>query len=415
MAKTALLEPGRNAAPMNPVEQMMQEAADLRDTTPEADETKPRPYSTRTWAELMRMDLPPPRPVWGGIVLGGLGVIFGQGGLGKSRVALNLARNQVLGLPFAGLPTGPDPLRHLMMGSENSIHRLQGDARCMGAGLDAEQIARLDAHIRMATIERPEDAFISVASADNVAKWRATLDAFPPDVLWADPWGDLLDGEANSDEDARRTLAALRHLLRRVNPDAAIVILAHARTGAANVRQAIGYDAANFGKGSKALYSAARCVWNLAPGDETENPPLVAVHAKCNDAPRVRPRALRMDGETMLYHLDHDFDFEAWEEEVGQRAQGKNRPRRGARLADETAVAALGDATQTAAQVRQLLRDKGATRDEADDLTKRLVAAGVWIEWRPPLQHAPVWVGPPFAMQRRRAEFAEAAQGKIGI
>ena len=400
---------------MNPVDEMLIEAEGVQSNTPEADETKPRPYSTRTWAELVGMELPPPRPVWGGIVLGGLGVFFGQGGLGKSRVALNLARNQVLGLPFAGLPTGPEPLRHLMMGSENSIHRLQNDARRMGAGLDAERIARLDLHIRMATLERPEDAFISVATPENVSKWRATLEAYPPDVLWADPWGDLLDGEANSDEDARRTLAALRHLLRRVNPEAAIVILAHSRTGAANIRQAIGYDAANFGKGSKALYSAARCVWNLAPGDETENPSIVAVHAKSNDAPRERPRALRLDAETMLYNLAPDFDFDAWAEEVGQRAQGKGGPRRKPSLSEDDAFETLGDTTQTAAQVRQLLRDKGATRDEADDLTKRLVAAGVWVEWRPPLQHAPIWVGPPSAMPRRRAEFAEAAQGKIGL
>ena len=400
---------------MNPVDEMLIEAEGVQSNTPEADATKPRPYSTRTWAELVGMELPPPRPVWGGIVLGGLGVVFGQGGLGKSRVALNLARNQVLGLPFAGLPTGPEPLRHLMMGSENSIHRLQNDARRMGAGLDAERIARLDAHIRMATLERPEDSFISVATPENVSKWRATLEAYPPDVLWADPWGDLLDGEANSDEDARRTLAALRHLLRRVNPEGAIVILAHARTGAANIRQAIGYDAANFGKGSKALYSAARCVWNLAPGDETEHPPLVAVHAKSNDAPRERPRALRLDAETMLYNLDPDFDFDAWAEEVGQRAQGKGGPRRKPSLSEDDAFETLGDTTQTAAQVRQLLRDKGATRDEADDLTKRLVAAGVWAEWRAPLKNTPIWVGPPSAMQRRRAEFAEAMQGKNGL
>ena len=400
---------------MNPVDEMLKEAEGVQARTAEADEQTPRPYSTRTWAELVGMKLPPLRPVWGGIVLGGLGVIFGQGGLGKSRVALNLARNQVLGLPFAGLPTGPEPLRHLMMGSENSIHRLQNDARSMVAGLDAERLARLDEHIRMATLERPEDAFISVASPENVSKWQATLEAYPPDVLWADPWGDLLDGEANSDEDARRTLATLRRLLRRVKPEAAIVILAHSRTGAANIRQAIGYDAANFGKGSKALYSAARCVWNLAPGDETENPPIVAVHAKSNDAPRERPRALRLDAETMLYNLDPGFDFEAWENEVGQRAQGKTGTRKGPRLSDDAAAAALGDTTQTAPQVRQLLREKGATRDEADDLTKRLVAAGVWVEWRAPLKNTPIWVGPPSAMQRRRAEFAEAMQGKNGL
>ena len=400
---------------MNPVEQMLQEAAGVRSDTQEADENTPRPYSTRSWAELVGMDLPAPRLVWGGLMLGGLAVIFGQGGLGKSRVGLNLARNQVLGVPFAGLPTGVDPMKHLLIGSENSIHRLQNDARRMGSALDSEQVARLDACIRMATLERPDDSYISVSSVDNLAKWRATLEGFPPDVLWCDPWGDLLDGEANSDEDARHTLAALRRLLRRVNPNAAIVILAHARTGANNIAQAIGYDAANFGKGSKALYSAARCVWNLAPGDESENPPLVMAHAKSNDGPREKPRAMRLDPETMLYSLDHEFDFEAWKEEVRSRANGKPSQRRAARLSEDEAAAALGEEAATAAQARQFLRDKGASRDEADDLVRRLVSGGRLVEWRGAGRNSPVWIGTPFAIQRRKLELAESAQGKISL
>ena len=287
-----------------------------------------RPFAMRSWAELAGMILAKLELIWGGIVMGVCAVIFGQGGLGKSRLALNLARNQVLGIPFAGLPTGPRPLRHSIVGSENSIHRLQNDVRHMNTGLTPEQVALLDAHIHLATLEGPEDSFISLASPVNVERWRVTLEAWPPDVLWVDPWGDLLDGEANADEDTRRTLAALRGLLRRVNPSAAIVILAHARTGARNIAQAVGFDAANFGKGSKALYSAARCVWNLAPGDESESPPRVCYHAKSNDAPRELPRALRLDAETMLYANDPEFDFDAWQTEVLARANGKGGARK---------------------------------------------------------------------------------------
>lgn len=282
-----------------------------------------RPFSTRAWDELAGMELPPPEMIWGGFTMGGTCVVFGQGGLGKSRLALNLARNQVLGIVFAGLPTAPRPLRHLFIGSENSIHRLQNDVRRMNAGLSPEQVAALGAHIRLATLEGPEDTHISLATPRNVERWARTLEDFPPDVLWADPWGDLLAGEANSDEDARATLSAIRRLLRKVNNSAALGILAHARTGARNIIQAIGYDAANFGKGSKALYSSARCVWNLAPGDETENPALVCVHAKSNDSPRIPPFAVSLDPETMLYSREAGFDFEAWQSEVGARANGK--------------------------------------------------------------------------------------------
>lgn len=296
-------------------------------TTPEKGDDI-RPYTTRAWDELARMELTPPEIVWGGFALGGSCVIFGQGGLGKSRFALNLARNQVLGVPFAGLPTALRPLRHLMMGSENSIHRLQNDVRRMNAGLSPEQVATLGAHIRLATLEGAEDTHISLASPRNVERWAATLEGFPPDVLWADPWGDVLAGESNADEDTRASAAALRRLLRKVSPAAGLGILAHARTGARNIMQAVGYDAANFGKGSKALYSCARCVWNLAPGDEEENPVLVCAHAKSNDTPRIPPFAVSLDPETMLYTREAGFDFEAWRDEVAARANGKGGGRK---------------------------------------------------------------------------------------
>ena len=71
-------------------------------------EEKARPYSTRAWGEIARLMLPP--PVWflGECFALGLGrvrlhAIFGQGGLGKSRIAMNIARNQVLGQPFGGI------------------------------------------------------------------------------------------------------------------------------------------------------------------------------------------------------------------------------------------------------------------------------------------------------------------------
>ena len=399
---------------MNPVDEMLKETETTRGETPEGAEII-RPYSTRAWDELAEMELTPPEIVWGGFALGGSCVIFGQGGLGKSRLALNLARNQVLGIPFAGLPTAARPLRHLMMGSENSIHRLQNDVRKMGAGLAPEQVAKLGAHIQLATLEGADDSHISLASPANVERWAATLEAWPPDVLWADPWGDVLAGEANGDEDTRATLSALRRLLRKANPAAGLGILAHARTGARNIMQAIGYDAANFGKGSKALYSAARCVWNLAPGDEGENPVLVCVHAKSNDAPKFPPFAVSLDPETMLYTRAADFDFEGWQSEVAARANGKAGTRRGPRLTEDAAFDALGDETGTAAEVHQRLRESGATRDEADDLCKRLVVAGRWERWRPALRHTPVYIGPPDAMNKRRKLVAEQAQGRMEI
>ena len=398
---------------MNAVDEMENEMTTTANTTPEATDT-PRPYATRAWDELARIHLEPPMEIWGGWVLGALGVIFGQGGLGKSRVALNLARNQVLGIPFAGLPTAPRPLRHLFMGSENSIHRLQYDVRRMNAGLTSEQVATLGENIRIATLEGPEDTYISLTPT-NAARWQATLEGWPPDVLWVDPWGDVLEGEANSDEDARATISTLRRLQRKVNPEGAVGILAHSRTGASNILQAVGYDAANFGKGSKALYSAARCVWNLAPGDETEQPPLVMVHAKSNDSRKHPPFAVRLDEESMTYAIDSEFNFEEWQADLSAKSKGKRGPKKSATLSEAEAVEALGENARTSEEVNQCLRDKGATRDAAADLVRRLVLAGTWDQWRPPFKNAPTYIGPPDALKKKRAAVVEQLQKKMAV
>ena len=308
---------------MNPIDEMLMETETTRAETPEGAEII-RPYATRAWDELARMTLTPAEMIWGNFTLGENGSMFGPPGIGKSRISLNSARNQVLSTPFGGLPTCPRPLRHLLMGSENSIRRLQNDIRKMNAGLTHEQVAKLGAHIRLATLEGPEDSFISVASPVNVERWRATLDAFKPEVLWVDPWGDVLDGEGNKDEDARLTHSILSRLLRKATPgDSTMIVMAHSRMGAKNLMTATGYDSGNYGKGSKALQAISRCYWNIAPGDETETPPVLLFNPKASNYLPYPPIAMRLDSETMLYSRDSAFDFDAWQAEVAQRVNGK--------------------------------------------------------------------------------------------
>lgn len=388
---------------MSVIHEMTQEAETMQSTTAEGADIV-RPYTTRNWAELSQLQLNPPVIVWGGFAMGATGAIFGQGGLGKSRMALNIVRNQVLGLSFAGLSTAAAPLRHLMIGSENSVHRLHNDTKRMNTGLTPGQIELLGAHVQLATLENPDDTSISLSDPFNLDRWRKTLEGWRPDMLWVDPWGDVLDGDANSDEDARATIGMLRRMLRMANPEAGLVILAHARTGARNIAQAVGYDAANFGKGSKALHAAARCAWNLAPGDESDNPPIVCVHAKSNDYPKQRTVALRLDPDTRLYSPIEGFDLETWLADVGQRANGRCASKRKPGMTLDAAFAALGDNADTKTAVARLLREKGATRDDAKDQVDKLLDSGRWVEWRDARKNAPTYVGPPSAIERKRAE-----------
>lgn len=273
-------------------------------------------FSIRSWGEIDVMDLKPREWFWGdAFALGQMQAIFSQPGVGKSRIATNLARNQVLQIPFAGMPTGARPLRHLMIGSENSIHRLQYDIRRMNSELTQDQIRLLGDHIFLATIESAGDSYISLESPENQSRWKATIKHFKPDVLWVDPYGDIHVGDANSDSDTRQTLSTLSRIVRSVNPETGIVLIHHARTGASNIAQATGFDAGNFGKNSKAVFSACRCVVNCAPYDETESPPVVVVCGKNNNARRFDPFRLTLDEQTMTYDADA-VDVEAWRRDV---------------------------------------------------------------------------------------------------
>lgn len=396
---------------MNAVMDMVDEAKAMSGASGEA----VRPYSTRSWGELRRMNLPPPEIVWGGFALGAVGLIFGPGGIGKSIASLNIAFHQVLGLPFASMPTAARPLRHLIMGSENSMHRLKDDSDRMSAGLPESKLELLDDHIVLSSLEDPEDVFISLSSEENIRKWAATLERFKPDVLWVDPWGDVLDGDGNSDEDVRATLCRLRRLLLHANPQAALIVLAHSRYGAKNYAQAAGYDAGNFGKGSKALFSAARCVWHLAPGDETETPPIIWVNAKCNDSPKQKPFAMRLHAETRLFMPVTEFDLGAWQTDVTLRANGKSPASRLARISEDDASQALGDNTGTKTEVEMLLRDNlNATRTEAKLRISQLLRSGRWTEWKEPKKNGATYIGPPAAIERRKNDAKEQKQDAPG-
>ncbi len=283
-------------------------------------------FTVRSWGECVDMELPAKRYFWGSMfACGQVQALFGQGGLGKSRLGTNLARNQVLGLDFLGETTG-QPLRHLFIGSENDVHRWQLDCRLMSKGLTQAQIAALSDHIHMTTLENADDVSINLGDPDSLQKWVDTLHGWPPDVLWVDPWGDVIEGDG-FDRDVRSTLRTLRKLAGAVNPDCGIVILAHARTGTANIIQAAGFDAANFGKESKALYSCSRAVVNVAPFDGTEDPDLVWIAAKCNDSKRPAPLRITLDPDTFTYKPVEALDVEQWQATVKAALKPKaNRP-----------------------------------------------------------------------------------------
>ena len=158
-------------------------------------------------------------------------------------------------------------------------------------------------------------------------------------------------------------------------------------------------------------------MFNLAPGGEEEDPPVVVACPKNNDATRPDAFALKLNTADMTYRLDPEFNLEAWLEEVRDRAKGKRSSAKAARqrVSEEDALALLRGETDTAPSVRRRLREAGATRDEADDLVKRLVDAGKWEQWRPPGRNPPVYIGPEAAMKVRREKWLDQHQPKLEV
>ncbi len=293
--------------------------------SPEESPKGPTPFTVLSSTELLARNLPPKTNILGDgiITLGQLTTIIGQGGTGKSRVAMQIALFQVLGLKFGGFPTHDTPLRHLLIGTENSIYRQQSELRKMTASFSDEQLKILGENLFFHVVDQLEDAFINLGSDNIRAKWILTLEKIKPDCVYVDPFGEVTMGDINKDADVRNTLRELTKICRNHNNDTAIIIVHHARTGHKNIAQAVGYDKANFGLGSKALFSGTRFQINIAPGDPEDHSKIVFSCGKSNDSKPFAPIGLRLNDETMLYQVDESFDLNAWKDNVDGKSSSQ--------------------------------------------------------------------------------------------
>lgn len=284
---------------------------------------QPKPFTVLSGAELRKETVPPKTNVLGeGVIsLGQMTTLIGQGGTGKSRVVMQIAISQVLGWHFAGMSTHPEPLRHLLIGTENSIYRQKSDYLKMTGGLTDSQREKVDAHIFFHIVRQIDDAFIHLGSDDIRRRWLDTIQLTEPNCIYVDPFGEVNVGDINKDADVRHTLRELTKVCRRFDPTTAIVIVHHGRTGRQNIAQAVGWDKGNFGLGSKALYSGTRSQINIAPADPNDHARIVVSCGKSNDAKPFDPVGLKLNDETMLYDTDTSFDLNAWKDDVeGKRS-----------------------------------------------------------------------------------------------
>ena len=277
-------------------------------------------YSTADALDIEADESEPPEEVWGGLRLapGQLMEVIGGSGLGKSRMMLNLAVNQVLGRDFAGLPTCRRPLKWLFYGNENGFYRFRNDLRQMLKFCSSEQRERLRGHIFLPTMARPKDVYVSFADEENRVKLKTTIRYRDADVVVLDPWGAVIDGDELDDGDVRKTIFEIMDILAaNVEKPTAGIILNHSRNGARELADAAGFSAANYGKNSKAIFSVMRNVWNLRPAHIADQiTKIELIHAKSSDFAAYEPRAVDFDPRTFTYDLDPAFDHVAWQSEL---------------------------------------------------------------------------------------------------
>ncbi len=300
----------------------------------------------------------------------------GIGGLGKTRLALFLSICQITSREWCGLKTAGGPQRWLILSTENGVRRYKTDLTKLLSTLTEEERRLVDEHVLIPPLTADNDVDLCLGDCESVARLQATLEAAAPGIIVFDPWADMVDGDENKTEDVRDTLRILRRILQASAPFAAVLIIAHARTGSNNIAQAgDGFSSGNFMRGAKALFSKVRAEIQLAPGDRDDPTRLVMACGKSNNAQRFETRGIIFDPETFTYSVDSSFNLEDWRADVA----GKRREV-SVSVADVVeavrAVYRNGEDVTTRAIIEPLKEQTGASAKTIQRRIKEAVEAG---------------------------------------
>ncbi len=265
------------------------------------------------------------------ISAGELALLIGPSGIGKSRIAVQLIFDILLGTAswLNTLPIHRHAMKILIIQTENSVKRLKFDFGKQMAGCSMAQRGIVNNLLRFHVPLTAEDRDLFLDDPANVQRLERTVRLHKPDLILLDPYGDLFAGDNENDAmQARRTAKAIFHVSQAYSPKTAILLVHHSRAGREAASGSVGWDRQAYGRGSKALVSIARSQINVAPGDE-ENNHLIISCGMNNNGREFAPFAVRLDQASMRYYRDDDFSIEQWREEISskkgrrQSAEGK--------------------------------------------------------------------------------------------
>ncbi|MCE0483115.1 MAG: AAA family ATPase [Methylacidiphilales bacterium] len=291
--------------------------------------------------------------------------VLGVGGLGKSRITLQMAAAQIMGRPFLNLQTHGKPRKWLIIQTENSNRRLQDDFIRLQqwCGKDWPLV---EANLVIHTIEKEEDSLLQIEDLEAIARLEKLIAEVSPDVVVWDPLKDTTWDDLNTDKVMANLLRTLCRLSRKLNPKRAVVIVHHALTGKSGAAKASGMDRASFGRNSKVLHSFCRAAINIVPAEEDDNGKLIFFCGKNNNGPEFKPFAADL-GEDFIYRVDARFDMDEWKEEMGIASKT------GGQSKDSAALQILRDQPMDLASWVKAIDAKGVwSRSKAYENAERL-------------------------------------------
>ena len=241
--------------------------------------------------------------------------LLGPGGIGKSRLAVQLAISSIAGRTFVGLETHGADQSWLFIQTENNCRRLQSDLRNFKKWA-GENWTTVNERLHFHTVESDCDSYLPLNDSGAFNRIRQLIRDIKPGVVVFDPLRDFGVGDLNSDADMAETCQAIARLVRDGDPNRACIVLHHSLTGKLGAAKASGFDRGSFGRNSKVLQGWTRGQINVAPASAEDNTRLIVACGKNSNGREFPPFGIKLDTETMIYETDPSFDIKAWEGEV---------------------------------------------------------------------------------------------------
>ena len=252
-------------------------------------------------------------------------VLCGPPGIGKSRIALQLAVKSILGQGFLGWETHAQGLKWAFLQNENGLRRLKADLRAMTKDMTTPQMANLEKYLLIHAIVTDTDGHLDLSDPDARPRVKEVVQDWKPDIVVGDPLTAFTVGDLNNDQDMLRTARDFGRIVREGDPRRVPFLLQHARTGKEAKAGVSGVDRSSYARNSKALYGWTRSQFNMAAVNKDDNDKLLFATGKCNNAPEFEKFIIELEPAAMFYARTADDPDAAMEEMQGEDGKFKKK------------------------------------------------------------------------------------------